>query len=126
MQPDQSLRQAFTVADQAAEARHPCEAAFDDPAARQQHEAMLGRGQLDDLQTDAVCLHIRRRPVASIALVNECDLDRFVRHFLDLSGQLTDLCPVLFVGRSDDNRQQVTQCIDRQVYLPALRRLCPS
>ena len=85
MQPDEGLGQAFTVADQAAEAHHPGEAALDNPAARQKHEAMLGSGQLDDRQADAMCLSIRRRLAAGSRLVNECDFDTSVTSWICLA-----------------------------------------
>ena len=56
--------EAFIVAGEAAEACGPAEAALDDPAARQEHEAALGVGQLDHEQGDAVALRRRRRLLA--------------------------------------------------------------
>ena len=56
MESGEGLRQPLIVTCQAAEARHPSKGAFHHPAARQQHEAPLGVGQLDDLQPDALLL----------------------------------------------------------------------
>lgn len=54
MQSDQRLWQAFIVAHQAAKAGRPGEGALDHPATGQEHEALTGLGQLDDLQTQVV------------------------------------------------------------------------
>ena len=99
VQSGQRLCQPFIIADKAAEACHPTETALDHPATRQQHEAALGRGQLDDFETDAMLLSRGSSLVAGVALVDERDFDRVTCHLLDLLGQFADLRSVLLVGR---------------------------
>lgn len=45
---------SLVILDEPTETGGPCEGSFDDPAARQQHEAALDFQQLDDLEVDAV------------------------------------------------------------------------
>ena len=52
----ESLRESFIVSGESSEACGPGEGAFDDPPARQQHEASFGHGVLDDLEPYAVLL----------------------------------------------------------------------
>ena len=101
MQAGQRLRQAFVVASQAAEARHPGKTAFDYPTPRQQHKAALGGGQLDDFQPDAIRLSVSSGLVAGIPLVHKGNLDRATGSLLDLFGQCTDLRSVLLVSGGD-------------------------
>lgn len=61
VQPGHGGGQPF-VAGQAAEARHPAEAALDHPAAGQQHEAAFGRRQPHYLQGDPRVRTIQHRP----------------------------------------------------------------
>ena len=126
MQPSQRLSQALIIASQPAEARHPRKAALNYPAPRQQHKATLGDGQLDHFQANALRLSISRRLFTRLALVHKCHFDRLAGHLLDLLGQRRDLRPVLLVGRCDQDGQQLTQRVDRQVDFEPLRRLCPS
>ena len=64
VQPGEHVRQALVVSCQPAAARHPGEASFHHPSARQQHEAALG--QADDLQGDAVRLGRFGRALARV------------------------------------------------------------
>ena len=52
----EGLWESFVVSGEASEARGPGERAFDDPSARQEHEASLGHGMLDHFKPDAVLL----------------------------------------------------------------------
>ena len=50
--PRQHLGQPLLSAGQATGPRRPRDTPLDDPPAREQHHAVRGRGQLDDLQAD--------------------------------------------------------------------------
>src|SRR5690348_4097543 len=54
VQPLQARSEPLVVPHEAAEARLPGKGAFHDPAPGQQHKAVLGLRQLDDLQPDAL------------------------------------------------------------------------
>src|SRR5262249_45564849 len=84
------------------------ERALDHPAPRQQHKAVLGRGQFDDFQSDAVGGGILGSLLTSVALVDKRDLDRLTGHLLDLFGQFGYLCALLLIGRRDQQGQQLT------------------
>ena len=101
MQTDKGLTQAFVVAGEAAEACHPGEAAFDDPASGQEDEAALGGGQLDDLEADAVLVSGYGGLFASVALVDKGDFDGIAGSLLHLGGQFSNLRSFLFVGGRD-------------------------
>jgi glucokinase len=75
VQAGQGLGQPLVVAGQAAEARHPGEAALHDPAPRQQHEAALGLRVLDHLQVDAVGRRRLGRVIPGVALVDVGQVD---------------------------------------------------
>ena len=64
VQPLERFREAFIVPRQTAQACHPAERTLHHPTPGQQHETLLGLGQLDDLQVDAVA---RRVPIGIIA-----------------------------------------------------------
>ncbi len=67
----------------------------------------MGGGRLDRL-------------VARVALVNESDLDHLARRRLHLSGQFLNLGPILRVGQRDEQGQQMSQRIYRDVDLAAV------
>ncbi len=83
----QRLWQAFIVASQAAKPCHPGKTALDDPATRQQDEAMLGLRQFDDLQTYPMCFGCLCWLITSVALICESQLDMVACRFLDSGGQ---------------------------------------
>src|SRR5690606_1065867 len=91
MQAFEGIRQAFVVAGQATETSHPAKAAFDNPASRQQHKSLFGFGQFDHLQSYALFFSGLGRLLASIALVDKGDFDRFARRCLNRLCQLSDL-----------------------------------
>ena len=64
VQPLERFREAFIVPRQAAEACHPAERTLHHPTPGQQHETLLGLGQLHHLQVDAVA---RRVPLGIVA-----------------------------------------------------------
>src|SRR5450755_171150 len=66
---NQRLWQAFIIASQTAKPCHPGKTALDDPAARQQNEAMLGLRQFDDVQAYPMCLGCLCWLITSVALI---------------------------------------------------------
>jgi hypothetical protein len=76
MQPLERLAEAFIVARQPTESRHPAERTLHQPAPWQKHETALGLGQLHDLQVDPVTRGITLGVVAGIALVDVRQFDR--------------------------------------------------
>jgi hypothetical protein len=64
----EGLGQALVVAGEAAVTRRPGEGAFHDLALGQEDEAVLGLGELDDLQADAQGGGLGGRRVAGVAL----------------------------------------------------------
>ena len=113
----------FIVSCESSESCGPGEASFDHPAARQQHEASFGHRMLDDFEMDFVmaCGLGRRR--ARIALVDIGQLNRVAGHLLYLLRQRFHLRAVALVGRRHGERQQVAQCIDRNMHLRSLAAL---
>ena len=104
------------------ESSRPCEASFDHPASGQQHRAAVSPS--DALQLRAGCLLLGGfdRGRAGVALVNIGDLDGVAGHRLHLFGQR---CHLRAVGRHDGQRQQVAECIDRDVHLRPFAALGP-
>ena len=125
MQRRQGRGQALVVARQAAEARGPGEAALDDPAPGQEHEAALGLGQLDHLQLDAVRGGRGRWLLAGVALVDVGQLDVLAGHRLHRCGQRRHLRALLLVGGRHQQRQQVAQGVDGGMDLRSLAPLVP-
>ena len=117
--------QAFVVAGQAAEAAAPGEAAFDDPAPGQQHEAGLAFGLFNNLQVNV--MHSRRvfGFFARVALVAKAHLHGLARDFLHPLAEFAHLRPLLLVGRGDDHAQQLAQRVDGDVGLAALAPFGP-
>ncbi len=118
--------QPLVVLGEAPEAGGPSEAALDHPAARQQHEAALGLGVLDDDEADAVTLGLGRRRVTGVALVDISELDTLARGGLDRSGKPLDLGAVLFVGGRDVEGQEMPQGATAAWSLAPFFRLAPS
>jgi len=122
MQAGEGFGQTFIVACQAPEPVEPAEAALDDPATRQQHEALFRLGQLDDLQFDAFVTRGLRRILACIALIGKRQLHFLARYQLNLTGKPGYLRTLLLVGWRNVHSQQIAQRIDGHVnLLPRLR-----
>jgi len=120
MQPGEHGWQTLVIAGKPPEAGDPGEAALDDPAARQQDEAMHRFGQPDDLQLDTVCSSRCGGVVAGIALIDVGQGHRLARDRLHLRGQVLHLRPFLLVSRRDGHGQQLAQGVDRQMRLGTL------
>lgn len=116
--------EAFVVVAHAPESAEPSKAAFDDPAARQENETGLPFWLFNYLPVNVVHGGVFRL-FARIALVHEADLNRLPGHFLHPAAQVDDLCPLLFVGRRDDDAQQVAQGVDGDVGLAAFALFGP-
>lgn len=107
--------QPLVVASQPTEACGAGEAALHRPAGRQQdEEAVLGLGQRDDFELDAVG-GSRGGLRASAALVDIGQPDGVAGDVLDPRGQHLDLRPILSVGGRDLQRQQMGQRVHRGV-----------
>ena len=117
--------QALIIASEAAKARGPGEVALDDPATRQQDEAVLGLGQLDDLELDAVGRGVRRRLVARVPLVDVGQLHVLAGGLLHRRRQGGDLGAILRVGRGDDQGQQVPERVNSGMHRRALAPRVP-
>jgi hypothetical protein len=74
---------------------------------------------------NAMFSRIFSRLIAGVALINVGDLDRVAGHLLHLVGQFSDLCPLLHVGWRHMQRQQVSECVHRQMHLAAPPFLVP-
>src|SRR5258706_4364319 len=109
----------FIGAGQATEARGPGEVALHHPAAREEDKAVLGLGQLDDFEAEAMLRCSVSRSVAGVALINVAQLNVLASHLLDGGSQLSDLGALLLVGRGHDEREQVAQRIDSGMHLRA-------
>src|SRR5215217_5798596 len=125
MKPGNGLREPLVVARQASEARRPGEAALHYPPARQEHEALLGAGVLDHLQSDAARFRRFCRLLARVALVHIRQLNALARVLLHGSRQLFDLRAVLFGGGRDAQGEQVPESIHGGMYLRAFLALRP-
>ena len=125
MQADDRFGQTFVVPHQPSEAGLPGEGPFGDPTTGQEDEAMFGVRQLDHMQFDARGGRRLGRHLAGIPLVDVDQFDVFAGGVLDSLGERLDLGPILFVGRGDDQRQQLAQGIDRQMQLGPLLPFVP-
>lgn len=88
---------------------------LDHPTFGQEDKAALGIGQLDHNQIDAVFSGGLSGIIASIALVDKCNLHRLADHLLNLLAQLRHLGAFLLVGGCDQQRQQVAQRVYGQM-----------
>ncbi len=109
MRPPERGIESFVVSGEAAEACRPGEAAFDDPAFRQQHEASFCHRVLDDFELDTVCERGFGSIRSRVALVDIGELDRVSGHLLDLFGESCDLAAVALVGRRDGERTRASR-----------------
>src|SRR5215210_7267613 len=71
MQASEDGQAALVVADEATEAGFPGEGALHDPTAGQQNEAVLGLGELDDVEVDAMSRGVRCGDGTRVRLVDE-------------------------------------------------------
>lgn len=88
----QHLRQALEVARETAKTCWPGNAALNLPASRQQLEALLRLGQLDQAQLDAGRRRVLLGLLTRVALVGPGDLDRFSSDSLHGFAQLLAQC----------------------------------
>ena len=115
-----SIRQA-----KATNAGGPCKAALDHPTVRQEDKAMLGLGQLDHFQPDAMRLGGVDSLLTRIALVNVGNFHRLSGHLLHRCALVVDLGPVLGIGRRHVEREQMAHGVDGGMHLGAFAPLVP-
>lgn len=84
---------------------------------------MLGFGQFDDFQCDAVHGGGISSPCAGIALSDIDDVDMIAGDSLDGAGEPLDLARILRTGWRYMKREQMAQRVDRHVDLRALLAL---
>ena len=65
------LCKTFEITGQSAESPHPCETSLDDPSSRQEDEALLGFGQFDDREFDALIDRVLAGFLPSITLIGK-------------------------------------------------------
>ena len=87
MECPQRGRQPFVVAGQTAKARGPSKTSFHHPSPRQQNKAALGFGVLDHFLANAVFGRSLFGGLASVALIDICQLHALPRDLLHLFGQ---------------------------------------
>ena len=104
--------QALVVSRQPPEASRPAKRTFHDPAPGQQHKSVLGLVMLYDLEMNAFVGSGRRRFFPCVSLIDKSDFYLLLGHGLNCFGQLGDLRPVLLIGGSNTQRQQMTQGVD--------------
>src|SRR3974390_2395434 len=98
MKPSQGLRQTLVVTSKAAKACRPSEASFHHPASRQEHEAALGLGVLDDRQLNAVSLGCPLGFLSGIALIHIRELHSLSGDVLHRLLELFNLRAILLIG----------------------------
>jgi len=121
----QRCRQSLIVSGRSSEPSRPRKGPLHHPTPRQQNEPSLGLVMLDHFQLNSCSRRRLGRLAAGISLVDESDLHLLLCGQLNRLGQVANLRPILFVGRSYSQRQQVTQCIHRQVDLRSFALLVP-
>ena len=94
MKADERLPETLVVTSEAAEASRPGEAALDDPAPVQQHKALPGIRQFDDLKLNALLGRVLRGLIACVALIDEGNLNRLVSDLLNALCQVLHLISV--------------------------------
>lgn len=124
-QTSQGFRKSLVVPGQPAESVELAEAAPLHPATRQQYEALFRLRRPDHLKLDAFIAGGLCRLFAGVALVSERDSHSLLRGLLELSRQIPDLCPLLFVGRRHTHSKQLRQWVHRHVHLAAFFPLVP-
>jgi site-specific DNA recombinase len=92
---------------------------FDDPAARQQDEALLGLGQLDDFEAEAVRGGGLGGLFAGITLVHIGHLHALAGGLLHGCRETADLLTILLVSRGDVGGEQVSERVHGEVELGA-------
>lgn len=126
MKAGEGPRQPLVVLRELPEAAHPAKAAFNPPASGQENDALLRLGVLDHLELDAVLGRRSLGQLARVALIHVGQLHGLAGRLLHRGRELLDLRPVLFVGRRDVERQQVTHVSTTRCTLVPFFRLCPS
>src|SRR5258706_3207088 len=109
MQTSQGLWQTFIITGQPTKTSHPGEGALHDPASGQQDKALLGFGQFNDFQVNAMLSSSLFGLGSGIALVDKGDFNAVTRNFLNLLSQQAHLSALLLVGWGDMQRQQQSQ-----------------
>jgi hypothetical protein len=99
MQRCQGRCQPFIVAGKPAETGGPGEVTLHYPAAREEHEAALGLGQLDDRPVDPMRSGCCSRLLPGLALVHIGQLHVLTGDRLHRAGQFLDLRALLLVAR---------------------------
>src|SRR5690348_38806 len=94
VQPCQCLRQPLVVACEPAKTSSPGETTLHYPTARQEHKPSLGPWQLHNFQSDALPFSSLRSLFTRVASVHIGQLHTMSGRFLNLLGQLLDLCSV--------------------------------
>jgi hypothetical protein len=80
---------------------------------------MFGGRQLEHFQSYALRLSVLGWPFARVALVDKRTFNRFASRLLHFFSQLGHLGSLLFIGRCDEQRQQVAKGIDGDMNLTA-------
>ena len=122
----QAAAEAFVVAGQAAKPAAPNEAAFDHPAARQQHEADLARRLFNHLPVTVVHCGGAFGFFARGALVYEADPDGLVGDGRHPFAQLAHLAAFLRIGRRDNDTWQLPGRVNGAVGLAAFAPLAAA
>ena len=117
VQPGECFRQSLIISCQSPEACRPAERALNHPSAWQQHKTFFRFRKFHHFQANAMRGGFVGSTRARIALVNKSQFYALTCYRLHLTRQLSDLCAVLFVGRCDHQRQQVTECVNRNMRL---------
>src|SRR3954454_9250169 len=114
-----ALGQFLVVLGQAAPAAEPAERSFNDPSLRQHHEAGGSGDAPDEDQRQAEPETGDQDGDAVVDAVGEHDLEPAVE-VLDLLQQIPGAVGVLDIGGMDDDAQQQSQGIDRDMALASL------
>jgi hypothetical protein len=123
------LGQQLEVLRRPPEARHPREAALDDPPPRQQDVSTRGLWQLHDMQRDPVVAGVVFRLLTGVALVHVGQFHVVAGGPLDRLCRALHLGSVLLVDGRHVERKQVANCVNGDVdlgSLPALRPVVPG
>jgi len=83
---------------------------------REQDKAAPDRQKRDHLKLNSLLGSRLSGWLTGVARIGKADFDRAVSQILNLFGQLSHLFTVGRIGWCHIQRQQVTQCIDRQMH----------
>ena len=112
VEPGYHRGQAFIVTHQAPKAGQPPETALDHPTPRQEHEAGLRSGELDNCQRDPRLRRILRGLRPRIAVIATGDLACCAGRRLDWCGERLDPRPIRLIGWGHRQGQEITERID--------------